>query len=137
MKKKISLFERIMDFLGGFEVEAKKLINDDEKIEKLLKNVENKLKELPKVGDKLSMLPVLVSMVRSYIKGDYRNVSKGTIITIICALIYVISPIDAIADKVPIIGLFDDIFVINLCLSYIQKDVDKYREWRMENGGVN
>lgn len=131
MKKKPAIFEKALEYFEIFRNKAIELFNDDEKIEGLLVDAENKLKEIPKIGDKASMIPVLISMVRSYIKGEYRKVSKGTIITIIGTLIYLISPVDALLDKIPIIGFLDDIFIINLCLSYIKKDIDEYKEWQM------
>ena len=78
---------------------AEKLIKDKSKTEEFLQKLENKLKEIPKIGNTLSMIPILISLVRSYIKGEYKNVPLGTIIAILSALLYVFMILDFIPDS--------------------------------------
>ena len=46
-----------------------------------------------------SDIQVLVRLTRAYARGDYRQVSKSTIILITAALVYFVSPIDAISGR--------------------------------------
>ena len=68
------------------------------------------------------------SMVKDYVGGDYREVPFRTIAAIVGALAYVLSPIDAIPDFIPILGYLDDAAVLELCLKLVQGDVDDYRQ---------
>lgn len=113
---------------------AEKLINDPDKMEIFLQRVEQKLDEIPVIGEQLSMLPVMVSFVKSYVKKEYREAPVTSPISIVAALIYLISPKDLISDKLPVIGLLDDIAVVLLAWKYVIKDVEKYQAWRKAEG---
>lgn len=110
--------------------EAEEIINDPDALENLLQRLEEKLKMVPLAGEALSNVPVLISMVRSYANKEYPDIPLGTIIAIVSALIYVLSPIDLIPDGVPVIGYVDDAAVVLACLNMIQSDVDEYKTWR-------
>ena len=112
---------------------AKKLLEDEDKLEKFLKRLEEKLKVIPKVGDKLSMIPVFASLLKSYVKKEYKEVPLGTIIAILAALIYFVSPIDIIPDTIPVLGYSDDAAVVYACLKLVESDVKEYQEWREKN----
>lgn len=45
------------------------------------------------------------------------------------ALIYMISPIDAVPDFTPIIGLLDDVAIITAAVSKLASDLKKYKEY--------
>lgn len=110
--------------------EAEEIINDPDALENFLQRLEEKLKMVPLAGGALSNVPVLISMVRSYASKDYPDIPLGTIIAIVSALIYVLSPIDLIPDAVPAIGYVDDAAVVLACLNMIQSDIDEYKAWR-------
>ena len=109
---------------------AEEIIKDPDALELLRQRLEEKLKLLPLAGDSLSNIPVLVSMVRSYACKDYQNIPLGTMVAIISALIYFLSPIDLIPDAIPGVGYVDDAAVIVACLGLVQSDVDEYKAWR-------
>ncbi len=72
----------------------------------------------------------MVSLVRSYKSGEYRQVPIGTILAIVSALIYIVSPIDLIPDFLPGIGYIDDGAVVLACWKLIESDIKEYMEWR-------
>ena len=112
---------------------AEKLIKDQQKTEEFLQKLEFKLKEIPKIGNTLAMIPTLISLVRSYIRKEYKNVPLGTIIAIVSALIYVFMVLDFIPDTVPGAGYIDDALVITACLKLVRSDVEEYNKFRREN----
>ncbi|MCD8197982.1 MAG: DUF1232 domain-containing protein [Lachnospiraceae bacterium] len=120
--------------LKGREAEAKELLEDEDKMERFLERLEKKLKKVPAVGDKLSDIPVLISLVRSYVKKEYTDIPIGSIIAILGSLIYFVSPIDLIPDTVPVVGYIDDIAVISFAMKMVQDDVDEYKEWQKKHG---
>ena len=111
---------------------AEKLLNDKDRMEKFLQRLEDKLKKVPVAGNILAIIPTLISLLRSFIKKEYTEVPLGTIISIIGALIYFLSPVDAIPDIIPGAGYLDDAGVLGVCLKLINDDVEEYRKWREE-----
>lgn len=114
--------------------EAKKILEDRDKLEELLQKTERKLQVIPKLGDKLSHIPVFASLIKSYVKKEYTEVPMGTIIAVLAAIIYFVSPIDIIPDVFPGVGHIDDAAVIVACLSLVDSDIEDYIKWREING---
>jgi len=77
---------------------------------------------------------VLSRMTQAFVKGHYRSISQNTIIAMVAAFIYFISPLDLVPDLIPGLGLLDDFAVLtwvyNSCLSEIEKFIawEKKRE---------
>ena len=73
---------------------------------------------------------LLVSLIKDYWKGEYRDVSLGSIVVFVLAIVYVLSPIDILPDFIPLLGQIDDAFILLLCLYYLEKDLHKYQNWK-------
>jgi uncharacterized membrane protein YkvA (DUF1232 family) len=98
-----------------------------EKVEDIKSGMDNiKLKVDPDFFDKIFQL---FSLVSDAVQGRYKA-PWLTIITIVGALLYVVSPIDAIPDFIPVLGWLDDISIVALILPGIQRDLTKYQEWK-------
>lgn len=128
--KKIQEDEEIVEQLDKNKSKAKKLLKDKEKMERFLDRLERKLSKVPFAGKYLSDVPVLISLVKAYIDKEYTEIPIGSIIAVISALIYVLSPIDMIPDIIPGIGLVDDAAVIATIFVLIHDDVEEYKAWR-------
>lgn len=113
---------------------AENLLKDEDRMERFLERLENKLKKIPKVGKKLSNVPILVSLVRSYVRKDYQDIPIGSIIAIVSALIYFVSPIDLIPDNIPVMGYIDDVAVLAFVWTMVESDVEEYKKWQVEKG---
>lgn len=114
--------------------QAEELIKDKDRMERFLQKLEKKLARVPIVGSKLSNVPVLASLLRSYVRKEYTELPMGSVIAIASALIYFVSPIDFLPDLLPAIGYADDAAVITACLSMIDSDVEDYKRWRQDKG---
>ncbi len=112
---------------------AEKLLNDSDKMEKFLQKLEKKLKTIPLAGNTLSMVPTMISLVKHYISKDYTDIPVRSIIAIISALIYFLSPVDVIPDTIPGFGYVDDAAVLKFCLKLVDNDLKDYRTWREKN----
>lgn len=113
--------------------EAKSTIEDEDKFERFVQRLENKLKLIPHIGEYISDIACMVSLVRSYIKKEYTDIPIGTIISIVSTLIYIVSPIDLIPDPIPGVGYIDDIILFGWIFKSIHSDVEEYRKWRTDN----
>ena len=110
--------------------EAQELIKEPSKVDEVLIQMENKLQEVPAIGEKLSDLPVMIAMVKSYITGEYRDVSPKVIVTMIAAFLYLVKGKDLIPDSIPVIGIADDMTVFGLAFKFCKPEMDKFREYR-------
>lgn len=125
---------KFMNSLNENKEKAKAYLNDDEKMEKLFRDFEEKLKLIPKIGNRASDIAVLLSLVRAYIKKQYTDVSPSTIMLAVAGLIYVVTPVDLIPDYILGPGLLDDAAVIGIVLQAIRMDLNKYKKWQVANG---
>lgn len=115
---------------------AEELLKDVDEVERFLQRLEKKLKTIPLVGDKLADVPIMASLIRNYIRKEYTDIPIGTIIAVLAALIYFVSPIDIVPDSIPVIGYFDDAAVVAACWNLVESDVKEYQEWRKKNNLV-
>ncbi len=126
--------EKAKEALNGFKEQAEELLKDGSKVEELLRKAEERVKDVPGVGNALSKFPLMLSMIRGYITKEYTAVSPKVIITMLCALIYLISSKDLIPDSKPVIGLVDDVAVITAAFVAVNPELEAYAEWRRQNG---
>lgn len=113
---------------------AKAYLDDDDKMESLFRDFEEKLKLIPKIGTRASDLAVLLSMLRAYIKKQYTEVSMGTILLAVAGLLYIVNPMDLVPDYLIGAGLLDDAAVIGIILQALHIDLSKYKKWQEDNG---
>lgn len=111
-------------------VNAEDILSDKNKFDEFLKKLEIKLKKFPRIGNQLADLPVMISLVKDYVKGDYKVVPTKSIINIVMALLYFISPLDLVLDAIPVVGMTDDVAVLMFALKNCHDDIEAYREWK-------
>ncbi len=133
MKKVFTHKEAEQELKKGYE-KAEEILNDKSKMEEFLQRLEKKLESIPVAGEKLAYIPVFASLLNSYVKKEYTDIPIGTIIAIISALLYFVSPLDVIPDVIPGIGHIDDATVALACLKLVETDIETYDEWRIKNG---
>ena len=74
-------------------------------------------------------LQMLVRLLLDWSSGSYKGLSRNTVIMIIAALLYFLSPIDTMPDFLGPIGFADDASVILFVFTTIKGEIDRYREW--------
>jgi uncharacterized membrane protein YkvA (DUF1232 family) len=77
---------------------------------------------------------LLISVVKDYRAGKFRQVPYGTIAAIVFTLIYVFNPLDLVPDVLPIIGQIDDAAVVAACLMLVEHDLYTYKLWKQDKG---
>jgi uncharacterized membrane protein YkvA (DUF1232 family) len=119
--------------LEANRAEAEALLNDESKLNEFLSQLNKKWNSITGVKDKFSDIPVIVSLIRSYIKGEYRELPVGTMIALIGALLYFVSPVDIIPDYIPGFGYLDDAVVIGFAVRLAYTDIEEYKKWLAQN----
>ena len=79
-------------------------------------------------------LKLLFPLIKDYWKGTYRDVSAISIIVFLVTLAYIISPIDLIPDYIFGFGQIDDAVILGLSLYFLEKDLIKYKHWKISGG---
>ena len=110
--------------------EAQGLIEDPSRIDDLLVQLENKLKEVPKIGETLSDLPTMIAMVKGYVTREYSEVSPKVIAVLVGAFIYLVKKKDIVPDNIPVIGIADDLAVLGLALTLCKPELAAFKEFR-------
>ena len=75
----------------------------------------------------------ILRMLRAYYNGQYRNISNSTLLKLLTAVIYFVSPIHLLTDFIPVIGLLDDAFIVGWVIRSVRKDVDAFKQWEADN----
>jgi len=78
----------------------------------------------------LKEIKLFFSLIADCVKGDYSAISTLSIAIIVFALLYVLMPVDAIPDIIPILGFTDDALVVALCIACVRNDLTRYEEWK-------
>ena len=125
--------EKAKEILNSLTSQAQELLKNTSKLEKVLQQMEDKLKEIPKVGDALSRVPLMISMIRSYVTKEYSVVSPKVIITLIAAIIYMVKDQDLIPDSTPVLGHVDDLAILAAAFMVTDPELNAYSQWREEN----
>ena len=122
--------EQAQEWLDVATAEAETVIGEPSKVDEILMQVENKLREVPAIGETLADLPLMISMVKAWIKKEYTEVSPKVIACLVGAVIYLLKKKDLISDSIPIVGIVDDIAVLGLALKLSEPELKAYAEWR-------
>ncbi|MDJ1483218.1 YkvA family protein [Cytophagaceae bacterium DM2B3-1] len=125
-----SLIYRILHsvFFKRSQRRASRLLRNSAGLWDLLKNVSVKSGSLTD-NTFVSNLQTLSRMIRAYVKGDYKVIPWTTLVKIVAALVYFVSPLDFIPDLLPVLGFSDDIAIVLWVLSSCTEEIKRFQEW--------
>jgi len=110
---------------------AESLIGDPGQVDALLEQLQEKLKGLP--GDAVKQfanVPLMASMVKSYVSKEYTAVSPKVVIALVSTFLYLVKAKDLIPDYIPVVGLADDLAVVAIALALCKPELEAYSQWR-------
>ena len=138
--------KKVQEQLNKRKEQAKKILSDAAEAEKFIKNVESKFENTVKskktvlfakhIAQLKEYIPLSVSLVKSCVRGEYKEIPVGTIVVVVAALLYFFSPIDIIPDVIPGFGMIDDATLIGIVLLSIKSDLDDYKKWKAVNDNI-
>tara|TARA_R110002124_G_scaffold131910_2_gene294408 strand:- start:44147 stop:44572 length:426 start_codon:yes stop_codon:yes gene_type:complete len=110
---------------------------DDGDVEILMDNNEaitKKLSSSNSLSKYLEIGKIMMAMVKDIRRGSYHNVPWFTIATIVMALLYVLNPLDIVPDFIPGIGYLDDVAMLSIGIGWIESDLHRYLDWKVDQG---
>jgi uncharacterized membrane protein YkvA (DUF1232 family) len=129
--KKLGKFSRAYAIFQAFTKDAEEYHNDPRRAEELARGAYQRAHEhrkgpIARVWDDLM---TFLRLIKAWATGGYTQAPWKSIALVIGAVLYFVSPIDAIPDFIPVIGFMDDAFIIGFVMRAIRKDVRAFREW--------
>jgi uncharacterized membrane protein YkvA (DUF1232 family) len=129
--KKLGKFSRVYAIFQAFTKDAEEYRDDPRRTEELARGAYQRAHEhrqgpIARVWDDLM---TFLRLIKAWATGGYTQAPWKSIALVIGAVLYFVSPIDAIPDFIPVIGFMDDAFIIGFVMRAIRKDVRAFREW--------
>ena len=83
------------------------------------------------LGDKKNDFLMLIEMIKAVKSGKYQ-VPKWAIPVIVGAVIYVVSPLDAVPDIIPVAGWLDDGAVVAAAVKALEEVIKAFIKYKKE-----
>jgi uncharacterized membrane protein YkvA (DUF1232 family) len=115
--------DRASDYIGN-QQKTQGLLN------KAIKMANDKKQNLEEVWEKLQLF---FELVKAYSKGEYKNVSPSTILTVVGTLLYFVSPLDLVPDFIIGLGILDDAALIGFTVKKLSRELDLFSKWKRAN----
>ncbi|MBL6446448.1 DUF1232 domain-containing protein [Fulvivirga sp. 29W222] len=124
------------EFFNRAKQRATNILKNQERLRNLMKASGDKLKDIDvsKLRDTkfIDRIKVIIRMVKAYRSGEYRDVRWQSLLLLVAALVYFVTPIDLIPDFIPITGFVDDFSVVVWVYSSLKEEIDRYILWEEE-----
>ena len=111
-------------------------VNEDD-IEIVLENedqINTKFSGSNSLKKYLELSQIMTAMLKDLKRGSYKQIPWFTIATIVVVLLYALNPIDIIPDFIPGLGYIDDVAVLSMGIGWIESDLHRYLDWKINNG---
>ena len=119
-------FERVIKDFGA---RANAIYMDKDSLKDLFIRTKKKVEGNKEFRSLFDDIRVMIELVKDYRKGEYKELSRNSIILVVISLVYLVSPIDIIPDFL-IGGFVDDAAVIAYVLKKITIELAAYKEWK-------
>ena len=119
----------INQIIKKLEKKAKGIYVDKDKLKGLMNSAKRMIEENQELKDIVEDVSIMIQLVKDRAKGDYKDLSKNSIILVVSALLYLVIPLDLIPDFLPL-GFIDDMAVIAFVMKKISSEIDKYKMWK-------
>ncbi len=125
--------EKISEAVEKSKSKAEDYLKDPEKSKHLLDEAMKKAKDKEKISGPLAdlweNLKTVFRLLQAYFSKKYTTIPWGTIVLLVGAVIYFVSPLDLMPDWIPLAGFIDDAAVLVFVLRQINADLQHFLEW--------
>ena len=115
-----------------FREKAETLVQSPQRLQGVVRQAVQKLSRAGggKFQSVKGQLAQFLALLKAWLAGDYREVSKKTVVVIAAAVLYFVVPFDAIPDFLFGWGLLDDAAVIGYVFNQIKEEMDAFSAWQ-------
>ena len=117
---------------------ASGILKNEDRLKSLLNSARGKISELNmdsfkknKLGDRLKLI---LRMLKAYANGSYRIIPWTSLLVLVGALVYFVTPLDLIPDFVPVTGFVDDLSVVLWVFNRLKHDIADFEQWEQHRG---
>jgi uncharacterized membrane protein YkvA (DUF1232 family) len=110
---------------------AKAYVSNPSRLHALFQDAAKEAASMPRepFGDNWPYFQAMLRLIRAYSEGQYPEIPESTLVVIVAAIIYVMSPLDVIPDALPSIGYLDDATVLALALRRSREALNDFMAW--------
>src|SRR5947209_1882010 len=110
---------------------AKSYVEDPQRLRELFEEAAKQAASMPKepFAETWPYFQAMLRLIRAYSQGNYRDAPESTLVVIIAAIIYVVSPLDVIPDALPALGFLDDATVLALAVRRSRQTLHDFMPW--------
>ena len=103
----------------------------DRRLGALGRDADDKLSSVGRSGAAIQRvrgdLMTLVALLKAYATGEYRDVSKRSLLLVAAGILYFVTPIDVIPDFFLGIGYLDDLTVLTYVIGVVRDEIERFR----------
>jgi uncharacterized membrane protein YkvA (DUF1232 family) len=74
-------------------------------------------------------LQAALRLLVAWTRRSYRKVSAASLVLLVAALLYFVTPVDVIPDALGVLGFVDDLAVIQTAVETVREELEQFREW--------
>lgn len=74
-------------------------------------------------------LRTTLRLLVAWARRSYREVSAASLVLLVAALLYFVTPVDVIPDTLGALGFVDDLAVIQTAVETVRDELDQFRDW--------
>jgi uncharacterized membrane protein YkvA (DUF1232 family) len=115
-----------------WESKAKEYAEDKSKAAGLLQDAMKKAegKKTGPIGEIWEKLQLLFSILKDWLNGSYKDISKSSITIILLGLLYFVMPVDIVPDWIISLGFLDDAAVLGFIINQVNQNLEEYKVWK-------
>jgi uncharacterized membrane protein YkvA (DUF1232 family) len=89
-----------------------------------------------RLGDALDDLDALRRLMNAWVRAEYREVPRSTIVLVVAAVLYFVVPTDLIPDFIVAVGFVDDVAVIGWVTRELRRELSSFRDWEQRQDAM-
>ena len=109
------------------------MLQDNSRVKQLIGAAGIKIRSVLDSNEKLKLFSdrilLMIRMIRAQFSGTYTDFPWKSLVMMVAALIYFITPFDLIPDFIPALGLTDDISIVYWVYQSIREDIERFEIW--------